>query len=206
MSREPKEKRAIVFFDGQNLFRMVKTLWGKSYPDYDILALARLVCSRNNWNLAETRFYTGIPTSTNPNTKMPDRRRPFWDNKINAMRQQGIVTFTREIHYHPAIEAAGNRIFVAQEKGIDIRIAIDAMSAMINNRCDVVVLFSQDQDFSEVAKESRVIASRFYRWIMVASAYPQQEAAGKVTRGINSTNWLPISRTDYESCIDVNNY
>lgn len=33
--QEPKEKRAVAFFDGQNLYRQAKTAFGHHYPNYD---------------------------------------------------------------------------------------------------------------------------------------------------------------------------
>lgn len=47
---------------------------------------------------------------------------------------------------------------VGEEKGIDVRIAIEMIRLAHHNLYDVAVLFSQDQDFAEVAKEIRTIA------------------------------------------------
>jgi hypothetical protein len=35
MSVEPEVKRAVAFFDGQNLFHAVKNAFGYKYPNYD---------------------------------------------------------------------------------------------------------------------------------------------------------------------------
>lgn len=42
---EPTQKRAIVFVDGQNLFHHAKAAFGYTFPNYDVLALAKIVCN-----------------------------------------------------------------------------------------------------------------------------------------------------------------
>ena len=65
----------------------------------------------------------------------------------------------------------------------------------------MAVLFSRDSDFREVALEIRSIAAEKNRWIKIASVFPDT-----YKRGIDQTDWLPLSRQDYEACIDTNDY
>lgn len=51
----------------------------------------------------------------------------------------------------PQIEGAA-----LEDKGIDVRIALDIVRTGLEGSCDVILLFSQDQDFVEVAAEVRV--------------------------------------------------
>jgi hypothetical protein len=67
------------------------------------------------------------------------------------------------------------------------------------------VVFSQDQDLSEAAAEIRTIAQQQGRWIKIACAFPWSPAAHN-KRGINSTDWLKIDRTTYDTCIDARDY
>ena len=69
----------------------------------------------------------------------------------------------------------------------------------------MAVILSQDQDFSEVAEEIRVIAQERSWWIKVASAYPLSPTT-RNRRGINRTDWLPISRAMYDGCLDRRDY
>ncbi len=71
--------------------------------------------------------------------------------------------------------------------------------------CDVALLFSQDQDLSEVAREIRAIAAEQRRWIKIASAYPAGRERPK-NRGIDLTDWIPIDRATYEACLDPRDY
>jgi hypothetical protein len=95
--------------------------------------------------------------------------------------------------------------FTGREKGIDVRIAIDIVSLAIDNAYDVAIIFSQDQDLSEVAKEIRKISQKIGRWIKIVSVFPS-DAANPKLRGINGTDWIKISKEQYERCIDTNDY
>ena len=61
---------------------------------------------------------------------------------------------------------------VAQEKGIDIRIALDVIRMARQDEFDVAVVFSQDQDFSELSDEIRSLSKEQGRWIKIVSAFP----------------------------------
>jgi hypothetical protein len=94
---------------------------------------------------------------------------------------------------------------VGEEKGIDVRIALDVIRMVRKNELDVALLFSQDQDFSEVADEIKTIAREQNRWIKVASAFPVSLSATNA-RGINKTDWIRIDRGTYDACIDPRDY
>ncbi len=204
MVSEPTVKRAIVFIDGQNLFYAVKEAFGYTYPNYDVLALAECVCGDNGWQLEETRFYTGIP---DPNDDQ--KWHSFWTRKLSVMGKMGIHIYSRPLRYRnqTIVLPNGSRhtVLVGQEKGIDVRIALDVVRLARENKADVFVLFSQDQNLSEVAEEIRVIARQQDRWIKIASAFPVSPTY-KNTRGINKTDWIKITRKIYDSCIDRRDY
>jgi len=96
-------------------------------------------------------------------------------------------------------------ILVGQEKGIDIRIALDVIRFAWDDRFDVALIISQDQDLSEVAQEIRRIAVRQGRWIKIASAFPFSPASEN-RRGIDKTDWIKIDRALYDSCLDPIDY
>ena len=70
---------------------------------------------------------------------------------------------------------------------------------------DVAVIFSQDQDLSEVAHEIRVIAREQDRWIKVACAFPLSPTT-RNRRGIDGSDWIRIERATYEACLDRRDY
>jgi len=190
---EPQDKRVVAFVDGQNLFYAAKQAFGYNFPNYDPLKLARLVCERQiRWNLDKLYFYTGMPSLVRD-----EARHLFWEAKLASMGRNDMVqTFSRPLVY---------RNGVAQEKGIDVRLALDAVRLVHKAVYDVALIFSQDQDFTELATEIRRIAADQNRWIKVACAYPvSPDSLNK--RGIDKTDWIFIDQTLYDQAVDPANY
>ncbi len=196
--QEPLKKRTITFFDCQNLFQSAKNAWGYSYPNFEPVKLSlTLLQSHPDWKLTGIHLYSGIHSAQrNP------RWNRFWNNKFAFHRSQDsrVTVFTTPLHYNTQI-INGVSVDVASEKGVDIRIALDLVRMARLNQYDVAVLFSRDSDFREVALEIRSIAAEKNRWIKIASVFPDT-----YKRGIDQTDWLPLSRQDYEACIDTNDY
>jgi len=204
MPPEPAAKRAVAFIDGQNLFHAAKKAFGFTFPNYDISALVNEVCQSAEWNPSGIHFYTGIP-----GVQDDPFWHQFWSSKLAVMGTRGIVTFSRPLRYRDQTvlltDGTATTVRVGQEKGIDVRIALDVVRVARENACDVVLLFSQDQDLSEVADEVRAISRAQRRWIKVASAFPSSSTSTN-TRGVNKTDWIRIGRDLYERCIDTTDY
>lgn len=201
---EPALKRAITFLDGQNLFHSVRESFGYTYPNYDVLALSNAVCRSVGWNLIQTRFYTGIPDPTDD-----AKWNAFWTRKLAVMGRQGVHVFSRPLRYRNrtvALPDGTKHTYLAgEEKGIDVRIALDVIRLAHSRDYDVAVIFSQDQDMSEVGKEIRAIADEQHRWIKLACAFPFSPTT-KNRRGIDRTDWIKISRATYDACLDRRDY
>ena len=86
-----------------------------------------------------------------------------------------------------------------------MRLALDALDAAHRHRIDVSLIFSQDQDLSELASLIRLVAGFQNRWIKIASAFPISATATN-RRGINHTDWCPIDKATYDTCIDPRDY
>ncbi len=204
MSSEPAAKRVAAFFDGQNLFYAAKNAFGYRWPNYDPLKLAQSVCAQHGWTLAQTAFYTGLPSVQDD---------PFWNHfwtaKLAHMGRVGVRTFSRHLKYRnhvvPLPGGGVTSVLVGSEKGIDIRLALDVVAAVRAGSVDVAVLFSQDQDLSEVADEVRQIARDQDRWFKLASAFPVSPTYTN-TRGIDRTDWLRVARAEYDACLDPRDY
>lgn len=204
MRIEPVVKRVMFFFDGQNLFYAARTAFGFTYPSYDPRALAQAVCAQKDWQLAGVNFYTGLPRVQD--NAMWNR---FWQAKLAVMGTRGIRTFTRHLKYRNQTatlpDGTSTTVLVGNEKGIDVRIALDMVRMAHHNLYDVAVIFSQDQDLSEAADEVRTISREQDRWIKVACAFPVSPTYEN-ERGINRTDWIPIDRATYNACVDPNRY
>jgi uncharacterized LabA/DUF88 family protein len=182
----PINPQAIAFFDGQNIYRSVLRQFGCTHPDYDPQALAQKICVAQGWVLKETRFYTGVP-----GVLEDPFWHQFWRAKFIQMRRDSVYIFSKPLRS-------------GREKGVDVRIAIDVVRMARRKEYDVALIFSQDQDFSEVAEEITVIAQEQGRWIKAASAFPC--SSGLNSRGIDKTDWIKIDKPTYDLCIDPRDY
>jgi uncharacterized LabA/DUF88 family protein len=204
MPAEPAVKRTIAFVDGQNLFHNARNAFGYTYPNYDVEKLARAVCGSCAWKLERVQFYTGVPSATD-NAYWHG----FWSNKLAIMGRRGVVVYSRPLVYRNKtvqVPGFGDYTFPSgEEKGIDVRLALDALDAAHRNQFDVALIFSQDQDLSELASLIRLVAGFQNRWIKIASAYPDSASEAN-RRGINRTDWCPIDRAMYDSSIDPRDY
>lgn len=190
--------------DGQNLFHAAKNAFGYRHPNYDVTALAGVVCQKQNWILTQVRFYTGVPDAADNGFW-----NHFWTAKLAQMGRQNIHVFSRPLRYrNQSVTLPGGQtqtILVGQEKGVDVRLALDIVSLAHRKAYDVALVFSQDQDLSEVADEIRQIAQEQGRWIKIACAFPFSPASSN-RRGINGTDWLRIDRATYDACLDPRDY
>lgn len=204
MPTEPTTKRTIAFIDGQNLFYSVKNSFGYQHPNYDVKLLAESICVQNGWELTASRFYTGVPTIAD-NAFWHN----FWNKKLRAMQLQGISVTRRPLKYRiktiRSSDGTIQNIPVGDEKGIDVRIALDMVRLTRKNLLDVVLLFSQDQDLAEAVEDVKLIAREQSRWVKVACAFPKSSISNN-RRGINDTDWKPIGQATYDACIDPRDY
>jgi len=125
------------------------------------------------------------------------------------MGRQNVIVFKRSLRYRNHLikspDGSEQTILVGEEKGIDVRIAIDVIRLAHAKAYDVAVIFSQDQDLSEVAAEIRAISREQKRWIKVVSAFPVSPTA-RNTRGIDKTDWIKIDKVFYDACLDRRDY
>ena len=125
------------------------------------------------------------------------------------MGTRRIQTFSRSLRYRNQTvtlpDGTLTVTLVGQEKGVDVRIALDIVRFALDGRYDVALIFSQDQDLSEAVQDVRTISVLQNRWIKSACAFPSSPTVTKA-RGINGTDWIRIDRSTYDSCIDPNDY
>lgn len=204
MTEIAKSLRAIIFFDGQNLFHSVKAAFGYSFPNFDPTKLSQLICDKNGWELEQVRFYTGVPDVSD---------KPFWNHFWTAkgaqMGRMGVRVITRPLKYrNKTVDLPDGTQFTyldGDEKGIDVRLALDVIRLAHKREYDVAVIVSRDQDLSEVAKEIRLIAADQRRLLTIASAFPVSPVV-KNYRGIDKTDWIRFNKLEYDKCIDTRDY
>ena len=167
--------KAVALFDGQNIYHMLRHAFGNLRADFNPKKLAMTVCNHQKWNLVEARYYTGIH-STQENPKL----NAVMQSHLDKMASIGVHTYARTLHYQNGI---------AREKGIDMRIALDAVRIVHSRSADVVLLFSQDQDFVELAEEFRQLNRSHKSAVKIACAFPEKQGF----RGIDKTDWITFS-------------
>ncbi len=201
---EPPIKRTYAFFDGQNLFYACKEAFGYMYPNYAPWLLAQKICQQQGWQLDKVFFYTGVPSVADN-----EFWNHFWTKKLAVMGTRGVRVYSRELRYRyksfSLPDGSETKILVGQEKGIDIRIALDIICYALDDTFDVALVFSQDDDLSEVVDDIRKISQNQSKWIKIASAFPISPTS-KNSRGIQKTDWIRIEKELYDGCIDQNDY
>jgi len=169
-----------------------------------VIKLSTKICDSNNWNLHQVRFYTGVP-------KKEDDQRwyDFWTKKLSRLGRQGVKIYSRQLRYSEKTFTIPNygeyTARVGREKGIDLRIAFDSIRLFREDKADVIIFFSQDQDFTEAVKDLRNIAQEKDKWIEIACAYLVSPYVTEC-RGIQKTKWIKIIKELYDSCIDPTDY
>ena len=133
----------------------------------------------------------------------------YWTRRLTAMRRVGIEVTARRLRSRiervRLPDGTEHDVPVQREKGIDLRLGLDVVRMARNGELDVAVLFSQDQDLAEVAREIRDIARAQGRWLKIVSAFPHGPQA-TAPRGINGTDWFRMDRGFYDACLDPRDY
>jgi hypothetical protein len=201
---EPQQKRAVAFLDGQNLYHHAKAAFAHHHPNYDPIKLLNAICGAHGWSPAGIRFYTGIPSALHD-----PMWHGYWTNRLLSMSRAGILVIKRPIRYRIEdlllADGSTRQVVTPQEKGIDVRLALDVVRLARQGQFDVAVIFSQDQDLAEVAEEVKDIARLMTRWLKVVCAFPSSPDAS-AGRGINGTDWFRMDRAFYDACLDPHDY
>ena len=192
--------RAIVLFDGQNLFRAAKDAWGPyppdpsspyDWPSYDVELLAQhLVALVPDRQLVEIRFYTGVYSPA-----VDAARHAFWMNKLDYLETQGVHV------YRGRVNSSG------QEKGVDVSLALDLVQATYEQRYETAIIVSQDADFGPAVFLAKNIARVQGRQLFFESAFPVGPGTPRGRRrGVPGTRWVHIDQTSYDACRDPRDY
>jgi uncharacterized LabA/DUF88 family protein len=192
------------FVDGQNLFQHAKAAFGHHHPNYDPLKLHQAVCAARGWESNLVRFYTGVPEAS----RDPDGA-GYWSSRVIAMNRAGIAVTTRKLRYRakevPTASGETQTVWTPQEKGIDVRLALDIVKYARLRNYNAVVIYSQDQDLAEVVQEIKEIAKEQKRFIHICCAFPVGPYATS-SRGIDSTDWFKMDEAFYNACLDPRDY
>lgn len=196
------------------------------------MALTEHICAERGWECKGVRFYTGVPKladnrywhnfwAAKKRFLSRDKRVYVFTRDIHYRDKE--ISFEHDAHriilpdgfrlppetelLLPSGKAAPGHFWVstAEEKGIDVRIAIDIVRLTLRNEFDVCIIFSQDQDLSEAVAEVKDIAKGQSRFVELYSAFPVSSRSTN-TLPIRGTQAIPVDQATYESCLDLSNY
>lgn len=137
--------RVILYIDAQNVYKGARESFLAAVPDLrpsdgntDPIAIGNLICDRpppgRSRTLHEVRIYSGRPDATKDSKGYAANMR-----QCAAWEKTGAIVIARSLRY----PSGGGR---PQEKGIDVRLAIDFVTGAIDGKYDVGVIFSTDTD------------------------------------------------------------
>jgi hypothetical protein len=149
--------------------------------------------------LAEVRVYWGRPDPRqDPRTSAAHLR------QCAAWEKVGNVTIrTRTLRYPRRWPQEA-----AEEKGIDVQLAIDFVMGVLRRDFDVGVVFSTDTDLLPALEAATEIAQREGRSLPEVAAWGQQGVSGRRRLKVAGTelrcHWL--AWPDYQACEDRTDY
>jgi len=172
--RTNPDERVMVFVDGQNLYHLVTANFGKRTRVHPVLLARALAGDRT---LVGVRYYSGVHARgmNDPLREMTDRRHQF-------MRSTGATVVERELMYSSKLVVAHSdrnarrsrpfgQVFKADvmwhrqghEKGIDLRLALDAVEFALEGSYDVGIVVSSDTDLCEIPRTIHSLSERYVR-------------------------------------------
>ncbi len=208
--RGPTSGRVMVFIDGQNLYKSISRTYNlRVHP---VLLGRELIGDREH---VDIRYYSGVHL-------------PREDPDIHALamrrhkliRATGVTVIERTLRYHwewrvttklPRPEKAADgethpakvkKYRAAREKGIDLALGLDAVTAALDGWCDTLIIVSRDRDLMEVAREIKERTST--RNVRVEVALVEGRGERRPIEGYDYTHW--IDKAMAERCVDEFDY
>lgn len=203
------DERVMVFIDGQNLVKALKYAFrARVHP---VLLGRHLAGGRD---LAEVRYYSGIhQPRENPDIHALATRR----HKL--IRATGVTVIERTLRYHwewdieddlpPPHRADDDEVHDvrvrrarrAREKGIDLALGLDAVTAALLDQCSTIIVVSRDRDLVEIAREINERARSTDVRVEVAMVADRNR---HVLDGYDYTHW--IDKDVVDACRDHFDY
>jgi len=197
------EERLILFVDDKNSYHGARRAF---YTDADAhyygqikpIELGKLICERclptHKRNLHQVRVYTGVPEATRePKTHSAHiKQRTAWE-------QAGVQVITRTLRYPDDWPASK-----AEQKGVDVALAIDFVALAIDSEYDVGVIVSTDSDLKPALEYVRRKCNDRCHIEVVAWNNPFKRSRLSISTHNIWCHWL--DKTDYEAIADLTDY
>ena len=198
-------QRVVVFLDYQNVYHRARDAFcapdaSANQGQVDPLALGHLLAGRvPDGRLAGVRVYRGRPSQRRDARSYAAHQRQT-DRQVN--RGSGVVTvISRDLRYPPDWPKRA-----AQEKGIDVALAVDFVMMVARNECDVAILFSSDTDLAPALEAVIALRPGSQPACEVAAwAAPGRRPRSLAVRGASIRRHL-FSEADFRTVADLTDY
>jgi len=195
-------ERLILFLDDKNFYKGARDAFFSDtdahfYGQVSPIALGNLICSRpakTQRRLQQVRIYTGLPDSTKePKTYAAHIK------QCQSWKKEGVEVITRMLRYPQDWPNSK-----AQQKGVDVALAVDLVALAIDSIYDVGVIASTDSDLRP-ALEYVIQKCRNKCHIEVAAWFTPQTKNRLSIPGINI--WCHrLHKADYDAVADLTDY
>jgi len=158
--------RVVVFIDYQNVYHLARSAFGhEGNPDKNVghvrpLKVGGLLCDLGRSSLADrelcgVRVHQGLPDTRSGAdlVRFTSRQMAGWQ------RSAGVVVRTRPLAYQQST-AGGRTVWRAQEKGVDVMLAVDVVDMARTDAYDTAVVFSADTDLLPALEAAVEIGKR----------------------------------------------
>ncbi len=159
--------RVVVFIDYQNVYHCARDLFFSADKPSPILGhihpprLGGLLCDLGKVKdphrvLAGVRVYRGQPDS-----RSGIKLSRAFDRQVAAWRQMsGVTVRTRPLRYHRTSKPRDEPEWIAEEKGVDVMMALGISVGARNDAYDVAVVASADSDFVPALEDAVNVGKR----------------------------------------------
>lgn len=202
----PDLHRVVLFIDYQNAYSGAREAFFQkndfhSKGQFHPTLLGNNICGRDVTRmpreLGEVRVYAGLPSSSREPRSYGARMR-----QISGWEKLGITVVPRTLRYPRDWPSTP-----AQEKGIDVKLAVDLVMLKMQNAYDVGIVFSGDTDLlpaleavCDLAAADNSPFPEVCSWGQPRSGRPRLRVAGKDIR----CHWF--DRNQYRQVQDTTDY
>ncbi len=161
------DTRVVVFIDYQNVYHCARDLFGDPDKSPSVLGsvhprhLGELLCDLGkavdpHRSLAGVRVYRGQPDS-----RSGAKLSRAFDRQVATWRETpGVSVHTRPLKYHRVSNPGRKAKWVAQEKGVDVMMALDISIGARSNSYDVAIVVSADTDLLPALEDAVSVGKR----------------------------------------------
>ena len=198
-------RQVAVFIDYQNCYRIAREL----FHDHEVdpahlgnlkpIQLANLLASKGTgaYSLVHVGVYCGIA-----DPRRDPRTHGARQRQIESWKSSGVTVFARPLRYPPVWAArAGEK---PREKGVDVKLAIDAVVMAVEGKYDTALIASCDTDLDPVVDALLELQGTIGRPTSV-EAIAWKDRANKLTQ-VEGLTYRWLGEHDYSAVRDPTDY